>query len=269
MATIVILEHALQQHFELPFMVYHFAERWRAAGHTVHRHFGSGEPPKGDLAFVNIDLTVIPPAYRALLSRFPRVVNGAVLDVSKRRYSLDLLDRYADWIGPVILKTDTNYGGRPEGALRAIAKERGLDCDVPDGPVVDGYPVYQSLREVPPEVWGVPGLVVERFLPEREGPDYCVRVWTFFGDRERSVRWIAPDPIVKASNMTRREEVEVPEAIRAWRSRLGFDFGKFDYVRHGERWVLLDVNRTPTYPRAAAGQNPLDALSEGIAQYLR
>jgi hypothetical protein len=118
-------------------------------------------------------------------------------------------------------------------------------------------------------VWGVPGLVVERFLPEREGPDYCVRVWTFFGDRERSVRWIAPDPIVKASNMTRREEVEVPEAIRAWRSRLGFDFGKFDYVRHGERWVLLDVNRTPTYPRAAAGQNPLDALSEGIAQYLR
>ena len=37
----------------------------------------------------------------------------------------------------------------------------------------------------------------------------------------------------------------ITDELRAWRERLRFDFGKFDYVYHGERFVLLDVNRTP------------------------
>lgn len=269
MATIVILEHELQQYVELPYMMRTFAEHWRAAGHRVLVHHGLGEPPPADLAILHVDLTVVPPAYLELLRRYPRTLNAAVADVSKRRFSADLLDRYSDWIGPVIVKTDRNFGGKPEQLFRAIAERAGGSQDIAAGAVAESYPVYGALRQVPPAVWEDPGLLVERFLPEREGEQYALRVWTFLGDRERSMRWFAREPIVKAANMTGREEVEVPAAMRAWRERLGFEFGKFDYVRCGERWVLLDVNRTPSYPRQASKPHPLAALSEGIERFLR
>ncbi len=269
MATIVILEHALQRDVRLPYMMHAFAEHWRRRRHRVHIHHGLENAPEGDLAVMHVDLTVVPEAYRALASRYGRVLNARVPDVSKSRFSQDLLDRYADWIGPVIVKTEANYGGKPEQLFGLIAEQAGVRADFASGPVAESYPMYAALRDVPEEVWRTPGLVVERFLPEREGRDYCLRVWTFLGDRERSVRWRAAEPIVKAHNMTGRDTVEVPDEIRAWRERLGFDFGKFDYVRYGERWVLLDVNRTPSYPRASVGPNPLDALSEGIEACLR
>lgn len=269
MATIVILEHALQRGAGLPYMMHAFAEHWRQRGHRVHIHHGVDDPPAGDLAVVHVDLTVVPQAYRRLAARYPRALNSRVLDVSKSRFSQDLLDRYADWIGPVIVKTEANYGGKPEQLYRSVAEATGQQADFDAGPVAESYPVYAALREVPEVVWRTPGLVVERFLPERDGQDYCLRVWTFLGDRERSVRWRAAEPIVKAHNMTGRDMVEVPDEIRAWRERLGFDFGKFDYVRYGERWVLFDVNRTPSYPRASVGPNPLDALSQGIESCLR
>lgn len=269
MATIVILEHELQQYVELPYMMRTFAEHWRARGHRVLLHYGLGEPPGADLAILHVDLTVVPPAYLALLRRYPRAINASVPDVSKRRFSADLLDRYSDWIGPVIVKTDRNFGGQPEQLFRAIAGRAGMPQDIAAGAVAESYPVYDSLRLVPPAVWDDAGLVVERFLPERIGEDYALRVWTFLGDRERSVRWRAREPIVKAGNMVGRDDVDVPGEMRAWRQRLGFEFGKFDYVRHGARWVLLDVNRTPSYPRQASAPHPLAALSEGIESFLR
>lgn len=272
MATIVILEHALQAGVQLPYMVYGIAERWRDAGHRVILHRGLDAPPPGDLAIVNIDLTVIPDEYRALYACYPKVLNAAVRDVSKRRFSADLVDRYSDWLGAVIVKTDANFGGRPEALLRSVAAASGVRCDVPAGPVAQDYAIHRTLREVPAAVWATPGLVVERFLPERdERGDYYVRVWVFLGERDRCTRWRASQPIVKAANRIERVPAEVPEELRAWRARLGFDFGKFDFVRHGERWVLLDVNRTPAYPPWIPGaRNPvLDSLAPGLESYLR
>lgn len=271
MATIVILEHLLQRGLGLPYMVYGLAARWRARGHRVLVHHGTENPPPGDLAIANVDLTVVPPAYRALFARYPKVINGAVLDISKRRFSRDLLDRHSDWIGPVIVKTDANFGGRPERLLRDTAERAQAACDIPRGPVALEYPILRSLRDVPEQVWAEPGLVVERFLPERDEAGYYVRVWLFFGDRDRSTRWRAGAPVVKADNVLERVPVEVPPELRAWRERLGFDFGKFDYVRHGNRWVLLDVNRTPAYPRpdAGAADPVLETLAPGVESYLR
>ena len=42
---------------------------------------------EADLLIPHIDLTTIPPDYAAFFNRFPRVVNGEVLDISKRRIS--------------------------------------------------------------------------------------------------------------------------------------------------------------------------------------
>jgi hypothetical protein len=269
-ATIVILEHVLQRGVGLPYMLHQFVERWRAQGHHVLLHHGSENAPAGDLAVLHVDLTVTPDEYRALLPQYRHVINGKVLDVSKSRYSRDLVDRYSDWIGPVIVKTEANYGGKPEQLFRAIAQQRGVSAAIPTGPVAEGYPVFPALRDVPAAVWTTPGLVVERFLPEQDERGYCVRVWSFLGDREISNRWYAREPIVKVHNLVERVPVEVPDEMRERRRELGFDFGKFDYVRHGGRWVLLDANRTPSYPRSpsAAGAAQLDALARGVDVYL-
>ena len=79
----------------------------------------------------------------------------------------------------------------------------------------------------------------ERFLPERLGDMYVIRTWVFFGDRERCRRFLSPHPLVKGRGMIPDEPVPVPDSIRAQRERLGFDFGKFDFVIHGEDGVLL------------------------------
>lgn len=269
MATIVVLEHELQQHVDLPYMVRRFAEVWRESGHRVLLHRGLDSPPPADVAILHVDLTVVPEAYRELVARYERVVNGAVFDVSKSRFSQDLVYPDSDWAGPVIVKTEANYGGKPEQLWRSIAAQLGRTTDIAPGPLAEAYPVYDSMRQVPQIVWRTPGLIVERFLPERDERGYYVRIWSFFGDRELSTRWLAPDRIVKSANRIGRDSVDVPDEIRAWRQRLGFDFGKFDYVRHGDRWVLLDVNRTPSAPSLARGSARMATLAAGLGCFLR
>jgi hypothetical protein len=272
MATIVILEHALQAHAGLPYMMRLFVERWCQRGHQVVVHHGAEDPPPGDIAVMHVDLTVIPQAYRRLAAFYPRVINGAVFDISKSRISSDAVTRDSDWRGPVIVKTEANYGGKPEQLLRQIAAQQGVDAGIPAGPTADGYPIYASMDQVPEFAWRTPGIMVERFLPERdENGRYCVRVWTFLGDRERSMRWRSAQPIVKASNVLERDMVPVPDEIRAMRERLGFDFAKFDYVRHEGRWVLLDANKTPSAPDQDSGPiaEAIAQLGDGIESYLR
>jgi hypothetical protein len=268
--TIVILEHALQQGLGVPYMLYAIAERWKRAGHTVLIHYGPGDPPPGDLAILNMDMTVVPQAYHALLDRYPRVLNRGTLDISKRTFSRHLVQRGDDQAGPVIVKTDANFQGKAEHLLRSRARQQGIACDIATGPVLSDYPIYRSVREVPARLWEEPGLIVERFLPEHDARGFYSRHWIFLGDRGRSVRYRADVPVIKSHHMLDRETVALPDEIRAWRDRLGFDYGKFDYVRSAEGYVLLDVNRTPALPMQGGKDidEALDLLATGIRAYL-
>jgi hypothetical protein len=114
---------------------------------------------------------------------------------------------------------------------------------------------------------------VEKFLPEREGAYYCLRQWIFFGDHEISRRLFANSPIVKARNTVHREEgLPVPEALRALRTRLQFDYGKFDYAFVDGRTVLYDVNRTPavgrTFSGSAGKSSVINELAQGLFAFL-
>jgi hypothetical protein len=115
------------------------------------------------------------------------------------------------------------------------------------------YPVFDSLEEVPAKVWDDNDLVVEKFLPERRGENYCVRTWLFLGDRERHARFSSPSPIVKSGNDVDFERLaDVPEELRQLRHDLKFDYGKFDYAMVDGDVVLYDANRTPSvghFPR--------------------
>jgi hypothetical protein len=75
---------------------------------------------------------------------------------------------------------------------------------------------------------------------------YCLRTWTFLGDEESATLSYSPVPVVKRANVTRYEPCEVPDALRAERRRLGFDYGKFDFVMHEGEPILLDANSTPS-----------------------
>jgi len=157
------------------------------------------------------------------------------------------------------VKTDDNFGGQPECRLgrrwpslvgrlwrrAAPVAERALGRHLAWQRVLRAYPIYGSLAEVPAGVFRNRALVVERFLPERDGDQYVVRYLLCLGDRLRNVRVTAPTPIVKAPSRGVAEEVgPVPEAVLRLRGRLGLDYGKIDYTLRDGEVVILDVNRT-------------------------
>ena len=59
-------------------------------------------------------------------------------------------------------------------------------------------------------------------------------------------------------------------ALRAWRARLGFDYGKFDFVVRDGEPVLFDVNRTPTMASnlSAALEAGMGELARGMAAFV-
>lgn len=234
-----------------------------------------------EVAILHIDATRRPPAYDQVLRHYPRVINGHVRDISKRRVSQHLVTRHSAYRGPVIVKTDDNYFGIPDasdaspsrGALSGLwtrAWDRFFTV-ARNIRRTHSYPIYASVTEVPQLVWWDRRLVVEKFLPEKIDGLFCVRAWSFFGEREAVSLSLGPVPVVKRANTVRHETVhDVPAELRAARHRLGFDYGKFDFVLHDGEPVLLDTNSTPTTtniptPRVSA---IIDELALGLVDLL-
>ena len=251
MARIALITHVYDDFRGRDFLLRDLAGAWLDAGHELSLVEGLGQWPEADLAIMHVDLSVVPVAYREAAKRYPVVVNGAAVDVRKRLVSRNLVSRHDEWKGPVIVKTDLNYSGIPEKRAAERFRADGTPSDLPPGPIVSTtrpYAVLPSTSEVPAEIWNNPGFVVERFLPEQDARGYWLRAWVFFGDRERCTRYRGTHPVVKSATIVDREPAPVPEELRAERRRLGFDYGKFDFVVRDGRAILLDANRTPSAP---------------------
>jgi hypothetical protein len=282
-ANRVLLVHARHEPFEtVPYVVHLLADEWRRRGipvevsDTVSRAMGPDV-----LVFPHFDLTVTPKQLERSLSRCARVINRAVIDISKRVISKQLVASPDDYDGMVIVKTNLNFGGWPE--MRLLATHGGepakrLEAASKQPWMVSGmvrceqYPIYDNPRMVPKLVWKNSRLIVEKFLPEMEGELYCLRQYAFFGTREINTRAVSKDPRVKSRGVVRREVLDTtPPKVRALREELGFDYGKFDYVMHGGEPIIFDVNRTFTYdPKSKAGSAmPLIMkLADGIEPFL-
>ena len=273
MAHIVLITHTYDNFRERSFLLGSLAGHWLDAGHDVSLAEGLGNWPDGDVAVMHVDLSIVPAAYSEAARRYAVVVNGAATDVRKRRVSRHLVTQNDDWTGPVIIKTDLNYSGIPEMHAAQMFRRDGKPGDLPPGPVVSTtrpYPILRSVGEVPGDVWANPGLVVERFLPEQDAQGYWVRAWVFFGDRERCTRYRGTHPIVKTATILGREPAPVPEGLRAERERLGFDYGKFDFVVHDGRATLFDANRTPSAPPSSPEIDASNAhLAGGLEALIR
>ena len=254
------------------YAITHLAEYWRNDGHEVRSLFGTDRFEAVDLVIVHVDLSVVPAHYLEFASRFPIALNGRVYDIRRTRYSRLLLKPGDDWAGPVIVKSTGNYAGAPEHARarldvaeirwRVRRRVAAFRRPAPDEPPMFttplDYRIFEHPADVPRRWWGLPDLVVERFVPEREGEAYAVRNYQFLGERFTCTRMVAPHPIVNGYTQVSIEDVEPHPAIEQMRQELGFDYGKFDYVVHDGEAMLLDVNKTtgagglPLTPELAA-----------------
>lgn len=253
----------------------HLVDYWQADGHRIST--GPVMATDAEAAIMHVDRTRVSPDLVPDGRVGMPVLNGAVLDISKRRISANLLGPGSAYDGPVIIKTDANAFGRPElltqprTGLRHFRRRlaRRLPWRLMRELPVGSYPVLANPAAVPAWVWRRDDLVVERFRPEMVGDEFALRLWLFFGDREYGARLFSREPVVKVGNMTRYEYLdEVPESLREERRRLGMDFGKFDYVMVDGEAVLLDVNKTPTVSANRSRSANVANLAAGLARYL-
>lgn len=271
MAHISIIHNRAGLHGK--YVVTTLAQLWREDGLTVSA--GRKLMVGADLALLHMNKTRIDPRELPEMPSNRRLLNDKVLDISKRAISSLMLSAESDWDGPVIVKTDLNHFGIPEGhgrkpswkgKLRAQLAE--ISWNLARQLPYKTYPVLSGLRKVPGWVWADPRLVVEKFLPERDGEFYCLRGWMFLGSQGYGWKLYSTDPMVKTGTMVKHDYLEdVPDNLAAYRAEKGFDFGKFDYVMYEGRAILLDANKTPGFAGDPAGPR-IRRLATGIRDYL-
>ena len=212
---------------------------WEADGVEVLHLAGVERAPAADVLLVHVDLSVVPDEYLTFAARYESVVNGRVKDIRKSKISQHLVQPNDGWSGPVIVKSDLNCAGRGE----ALFGKRYPGFPFPIRQQSD-YRVYESANEVPREYFGHPLLVVERFLPERDGSRHFARSYHFVGDVSTTVRLGSSEAIVLGHTSDSIEEIEPHPEVIERRRELGLDYGKIDYVLHEEALVILDINKT-------------------------
>lgn len=269
--TLAILAHEQDGFWDEPRLIHLLMEKWTQMGLEIEVVTDPGTPLPADLALLHVSLSVVPPAYQRLAAGYPRTLNGATLDIRKRRFSRLLVERNSPPVGPVIVKTDCNAGGwrehRVSGWWRRKA-ETVLPWRMRRFVRPEDYPVFPEGKHVPPGVWANPNLVVERFAAEREGDRYLCRHWLFLGMREIARRTTSSNPVVKFRGAMEASSDPIPMELRAIREELGFDFGKFDYGIVDGEVVLYDVNRTPgASPDARLHADTVEALAPGIFDF--
>ncbi len=112
MKTILILRD--QPSIPGQYAIDHYILRWKDAGYRIIDHIGTADIPMADIVIPHIDLTVIPQEYIDIIAKFPLAINGKILNTSRRPFSKLMLSKTDNYTGPVIVKTNANYGGMPE-----------------------------------------------------------------------------------------------------------------------------------------------------------
>jgi hypothetical protein len=253
---LVIIHHADEKLFPGRRHLLHLLiPLWREAGIEVLEVYGPGHAPDADVAFLHVDVTIMPPEYLEFARRYPVVINGGVPDILKTRLSQLRVTRESDYDGPVIMKSALNSAGQPERAIynlyslpRRILYRLLHPSPQPRYPVhlwnKSDYKVYPSIREVPGEVWDCPHLLVEKLVTEMHDGQYCLRECYFFGDQADECVELSPNPVFTSGELALHLQMGIPPELHALRKKLGFDYGKFDYVMIDGKPFVFDFNKT-------------------------
>lgn len=255
---------------------------WEEAGARVSRYADLSRPaPDVDVWFCHLDSSVVPRDYAQFIDSRPVAVNGGLKDIRKTGFSEQLISSAdTDYTGEVIVKSDYNYGGlvdsrlveRRKGWTRLlpVGVRRRLLGLPPDFQANPTYTVYASAKEVPPECFQSPHMVVEKFLPERVGEHYALRMTFLLGSREVSYMITSSEKIVKNRNLIAVEKVETDARVLRWAREHGVEFGKIDYALRDGEPAIFDINRTPGISGASEENQRIlaEALAPGILDFL-
>lgn len=237
-------------------LISEFSRFWIDDGHEVIYLFGTKEYIPADLLFVHVDVSVVPDSYIEFSKKYPITVNASVKDIRKSVITKHILHRNSNWSGPVIVKSDRNSAGIPErmrsGLTGRIKRKilRKFSHAFPNSLLFNtssqnNYRIFNHLHDVPRYCFINPKLVVQKFIPEMDDGLFCVRNMTFLGDRSTCVRLKSKAPIVNGETTEVMDHsVESHPDIIQLRHKLGFEYGKFDYVEVNGKAILLDANKT-------------------------
>lgn len=257
-------------------------QAWENAGACIRQYSNlSKPPPKVDIWFCHLDSTRMPEGYRKFIDAQPRVVNGELKDIRKTSFSEQLIDsKESSYKGQVIVKSDYNCGGigdmrmvkGPPGVARYLpATLRRWMMGIPSGfKPIESYIVYDMVKAVPDECFSDEYTVVEKFLPEKVGRNFALRMMFKLGECVVTYRIISSDKVVKHSNLVSIEQIDTDSRVVDWARLHCVDFGKIDYVICDGKLVVYDVNRTPGSGRVSDEnrQAVANCLASGILAYL-
>jgi hypothetical protein len=259
------------------YVISRLAEYWRQDGLRVEYLFGTDRYVPADALLLHVDLSVLPDDVLEFARRYPLVINRHARDIRKRTFSRLLVERSSDYSGPVIVKSNLNFGGGPESGrhpnplLRLYHRARRGWFRLLTGN--QSYRIYASKAEVPGPIWMDPDLVVERFVPERRGDAFALRTYHYFGERDSFFLCTSPEQIIKSSSTTRIDPLVPDPRLITLRRELRLDYGKIDYVQLEGEPIILDINKTVgLQPQSAEDPLLVTARRErarGIYDFLR
>jgi len=240
------------------------ADIWRQDGLEVFFVWGVKKFIPADLAILHVDLSIVPDEYIEFARRYPIVLNGRVKDIRKSSFSQNILARDDVYDGKVIVKSDLNCAGSSERKLdgqgissaikrytRPFSFKKSID-----------YKVFDCISDVPSSCFNNRYFLVEKFLPEKKNGRYFIRCYYFLGERGYCIRLAAKYPIVNSRTYEHLELIDPHPEILKLCERLQFDYGKFDYVIHDNRVILLDINKT-----TGTGKIKLDPQMEALRKH--
>lgn len=238
---IAILMHHTANKLPLSrYALVNIAKYWQEDGNKVSIVLGDQNYVPADIAILHVDLSVVPDSYLQLANEYPIALNRQVKDIRKSIISTNLLKQDDIYTGKVIVKSNLNYAGMPEKlAFGSQNVHHPAQINLPKD-----YIIFDGIADVPPQYFDCSDIVVEKFTPEIEGDQFFIRYFLFLGNQTTFYRANSLEPIVNGQNRTSMQTVEPTPEVYKWREQLKFDYGKFDYVVHDGKPILLDANKT-------------------------
>ena len=256
MKKIVIIFHKNDKNRLQNYLIMRLTEIWRSEGIEVIPVLGIKRFVPADLAILHVDLSVVPDEYINFAQKYPIALNRAVKDVRKSTFIDNTIKPGDKYEGKIIVKSNLNCAGVPErrnssmNALFSSLKRR-LDLSEilggmhkPYFNTPSDYIILESSSCVPENWFKNKDIVIQKFLPEMDNGCYCIRNYFFLGNRSTSLLRKGNGPIVNSGSTSSLEPIDVHPDIVKLRSKLRFDYGKFDYIVHEGVPMLIDINKT-------------------------
>jgi hypothetical protein len=219
-------------------------------GVDVVHLYGTDRFVEADGIFVHVDLSVVPRRIHRFAQRYPKQINANASDIRKRAFADGLLKPGDSHTGPVIVKSDLNYGGVPElNALtlsgRALRRLRRMLAGAQARPIETkaDYRIFPSLEAVPPEYFA-PDNVVQKLMLEKDGEKNLLREYMFLGNLHyENIERSSAEIITEDEHISCEPFVPHPRLLRL-RRQLNLGYGKIDYVMMDGEPFIFDANKT-------------------------